>query len=179
MFSAANSKPHRAPGSLQRGGIILPILPVLVAAFIASAAHGQDETTVKAGLEIWKSSGCSDCHGPFANGDKDRDEAPTGANLRESRLDGAALKETIRCGRPGAGMPSFDEGAYTVRACGGRPLGPKPDDLYPTPRDLTLAEIDTLIVYLQARVIGHPRITRADCLYYFYDSDESMCEDYK
>src|SRR6201988_5397385 len=87
-------------------------------------AIAQTQERVKAGLEIWKSSGCADCHGSFANGEKDRDEAPTGANLRVSRLDGAALKETIRCGRPGAEMPSFDEGAYKVLAFGGRPLGP-------------------------------------------------------
>jgi mono/diheme cytochrome c family protein len=145
----------------------------------AGPALAQSEATVKAGLEIWKSSGCSDCHGPFANGDKQRDEAPTGANLRESRLAGNALKETIRCGRPRAGMPSFDEGAYTVRACGGRPLGPAPDDLYPAPRMLSLAEIDTLIAYLQARVVGRGDITRADCLFYYYDAPSDMCDDFK
>src|SRR5260370_39980251 len=28
-------------------------------------------------LEIWKSSGCADCDGAFADGDKARDQAPT------------------------------------------------------------------------------------------------------
>ena len=88
-----------------------------------TASSAQDEARVKAGLELWKTSGCADCHGAFADGEKDRDEAPTGANLRTSRLDAAGLKQTIGCGRPGADMPSFDEGAYTVRPCGGRPLG--------------------------------------------------------
>src|ERR1700719_2935553 len=64
----------------------------LFALMFATASFAQDETKVKAGLEIWKSSGCADCHGAFADGDKDRDEAPTGANLRTSRLDAAALK---------------------------------------------------------------------------------------
>ena len=140
MFPDANPKTDTAPESRRRGGLVIAALTV---AFMgASAAHAQDEATVKAGLEIWKSSGCSNCHGPFANGDKDDDEAPTGANLRTTRLDAAALKETIRCGRPGAGMPSFDEGAYKVRACGGAPVGPAPDDLYPAPRNLTLAEME-------------------------------------
>ena len=58
-------------------------------------------------------------------------------------------------------------------------LGPAPDDLYPTPRALSPADIDTLIVYLQARVVGHGRITRADCLYYYYDSPSSECDDLK
>ena len=43
----------------------------------------------------------------------------------------------------------------------------------------TTSLLDTLIVYLKARVIGHGRISRADCLYYFYDAPESMCDDYK
>jgi mono/diheme cytochrome c family protein len=144
-----------------------------------TASSAQDEARVKAGLELWKTSGCADCHGAFADGEKDRDEAPTGANLRTSRLDAAALKQTIGCGRPGADMPSFDEGAYTVRPCGGRPLGAAPDNLYPAPSKLSPAEIDTLVVYLQARIIGRGRITRDECLSYYYDALSSSCDDLK
>jgi mono/diheme cytochrome c family protein len=151
----------------------------VVALVYATAGVAQDETKVKAGLEIWKSSGCADCHGSFADGDKQRDEAPTGANLRTSRLDAAGLKQTISCGRPGADMPSFDEGAYTVHACAGKPLGPAPDNLYPAPSKLSPADIDTLIAYLQARVIGRGRITRDECLYYYYDALSSSCDDLK
>jgi mono/diheme cytochrome c family protein len=151
----------------------------VVALVYATASLAQDESKVKAGLELWKSSGCADCHGAFADGEKDRDEAPTGANLRTSRLDAAALKQTISCGRPGADMPSFDEGAYTARACGGRPLGAAPDNLYPAPKKLSPAEIDTLIAYLQARVIGRGRITRDECLFYYYDALSSSCDDLK
>lgn len=146
---------------------------------LATTSLAQDETKVKAGLEVWKSSGCADCHGSFADGDKARDEAPTGANLRASRLDAAALKQTITCGRPGADMPSFGEGAYTVHACAGRPLGPAPDNLYPASSKLSPAEIDTVIAYLQARVIGRGRITRDECLYYYYDALSSSCDDLK
>ena len=107
---------------LSRPAVAAVALAVGALAYV-TASFAQDEARVKAGLELWKTSGCADCHGAFADGEKDRDEAPTGANLRTSRLDAAALKQTIGCGRPGADMPSFDEGAYTVRACGGRPLG--------------------------------------------------------
>jgi hypothetical protein len=70
-------------------------------------------------------------------------------------LDEGALKLAISCGRPGgAGMPAFDEGAYKVRACYGRPMGAPPDNLYPTGVTLRPDEIDTVIVYLQARIIG-------------------------
>jgi mono/diheme cytochrome c family protein len=141
----------------------------------ASFAQGNDK--VKEGLEVWRSSGCADCHGPYADGDKQVDEAPTGANLRTARLDTAALKEVISCGRPGgAGMPAFDEDAYSVRACYGRPLGARPDDLYPTNRSLHPEEIDAVIAYLQARVIGRGRVTKEECLFYYSDRPEE-CDD--
>jgi Cytochrome c len=159
--------------------LISGITALAVGVVCSTAARAQDDAQMKAGLEVWRSSGCADCHGPFANGDKERDEAPTGADIRTSRLDAAALKLTISCGRPGgAGMPAFDEGAYKVRPCYNRPLGPPPDDLYPTPRTLTPEQIETVVAYLQARIVGRGRITRAECLAY-YDGDEDRCEDYK
>jgi mono/diheme cytochrome c family protein len=130
-------------------------------------------------LEVWKNSGCAECHGSFANGEKQRDESPTGANLRTARLDTAALKLVISCGRPGgAGMPSFDEGAYKVRACYDRPLGAPPDNLYPSGVTITPDQIDAVIAYLQARIIGRGPITKAECLNYYPDRPDE-CEDIK
>jgi mono/diheme cytochrome c family protein len=125
-----------------------------------------------------KGAGCADCHGKFADGSPDDDDFPTGADLRTTKLDTTALKLTIRCGRAGTGMPSFDEGAYVIRGCYGRPLGARPDNLQPTPRNLTLEEIDDVIAYLQTRIIGRGKITREECLAYF-DGQGDECEDYK
>jgi hypothetical protein len=44
---------------------------------------------------------------------------------------------------------------------------------------LSPAQIDTLIAYLQARVIGRGRITREECLYYYSDALSSSCDDLK
>lgn len=145
---------------------------------VTSATFAQNEDRVKTGLATWRNSGCADCHGAFADGEKQRDEAPTGANLRTTRLDAAALKQTISCGRPGTGMPSFDEGAYKVRACNGKALGDPPNDLYPAPTNLSQEQIDAVIAYLQARVIGKGRtITKQECLFYYADEPE-WCDDY-
>jgi mono/diheme cytochrome c family protein len=141
------------------------------------AVNAQDNKA-KAGLAVWRNSACADCHGPFADGEKEVDEAPTGANIRTSRLDDAALRQVIGCGRAGSGMPAFDEGAYTVRPCYGQALGPAPDNLYPTPRKLKPDEIDAVVSYLRARIIGRGRITLEECLSY-YDDQEDLCEDYK
>ena len=141
----------------------------------APAAFAQDK--VKAGMEIWKKVGCAECHGSFADGEKQRDESLTGANLRTTRHSAAELKVVISCGKPGgAGMPSFDEGAYKVRACYGQPFGAPPSNLYPTGVTLTPDEIDLVIAYRQARVIGKGRITKQECLAYYEDRPDE-CED--
>jgi len=140
----------------------------------SNTASAQNEGKVKAGLELWRGSGCADCHGAFANGEKQRDEAPTGADLRTSRLDGAALKLTIGCGRPGAEMPAFGDDAYTARACSAQAGG----ELYPAPRTLTADEIDAVVAYLQARIVGRGRITKAECLAY-YDDRPGWCDEYR
>ena len=40
------------------------------------------------------------------------------------------------------------------------------------------AEIDAIIAYLRARIIGRGQITREECLSY-YDDKSEWCEDYK
>jgi hypothetical protein len=101
---------------------------------LSSVAFGQDNTRVMAGLATWKTAGCVDCHGKVADGNPDDDDFPIGADLRATRLDAAAMRQTISCGRPGTGMPSFDEGAYIVRNCNGQRTGIRPSGLQPTPR---------------------------------------------
>ena len=155
-------------------GAAVVILTAAVTA-LATAVLAQDDGKVKAGLEAWKTAGCADCHGSFADGDKARDEAPTGANLRTTRLDAAALTQVIRCGRPMADMPKFDADAYTKQGCYGQTLGPVPDGLYPTPRALSPAEIEAVVAYLQARIIGHGKVTSQECAAYYAEVADSFC----
>jgi len=162
---------------LNRGISVSGVILVASLGIFSTTLTTFAQDKVKAGLEVWKKVGCAECHGSFADGEKQRDESPTGANLRTTRLDTAALKLTISCGKPGgAGMPAFDEGAYKVRACYGRPLGAPPDNLYPAGATLTPDEIDTVIAYLQARIIGKGRITKQECLAYYEDRPDE-CDD--
>jgi mono/diheme cytochrome c family protein len=145
----------------------------------ASAGHAQVDAKARSGLEVWKSAGCSMCHGPFADGNNQNDDYPMGANLRVTRLDADGLKLTISCGRPGTGMPSFDEGAYTLRSCYQQPLGDAANDLYPAPAKLNPSQIDAVIAYLQARIIGRGKITRQECVAYYEGYDSDLCADYQ
>jgi mono/diheme cytochrome c family protein len=153
------------------GTVVLTVTAIALGC--SSLALAQNEDKVKAGLEVWKTSGCSDCHGALANGEKERDESPTGANLRTARLDAAALKKAISCGRVGAEMPAFIAGAGSAPACSGQGAGE-----YPAPRTLTSDEIDAVVAYLQARIVGRGRMTKTECLAY-YDNQEDMCVDYQ
>jgi mono/diheme cytochrome c family protein len=167
-------------GKCERPRDLGPVILSLAVATLAFATMtlAQDSDRVKAGLAMWKTAGCADCHGPFADGDREDDDFPIGANLRTTKLDPAAVQMTIRCGRAATGMPSFDEDAYTTRECYGRPRGTRPDNLQPTSSTLTLDEIDLVIAYLQARIIGRGKITREECLFYYEDQPET-CDDYK
>ena len=159
----------------------ITITVIVLFALIIVSTHfvrAQDNDKVGAGLWTWKTSGCADCHGPFADGDRDDDDFPIGANLRTTKLDAGALKETIRCGRVGTGMPAFEDGAYIVHSCYGRPLGSTLGKLEPSARKLIGDEIDAVIAYLQASIIGRGRITQKECLAY-YDDQPDVCEDYK
>jgi Cytochrome C oxidase, cbb3-type, subunit III len=178
--TAMMPKINSGPKSRSRGNFLAhAFVHVLTAAALVHSTMtlAQDQDKVKAGLEVWKSSGCADCHGPFADGNPEDGDYPIGANLRAARLDTAGLKQTIRCGRPGTGMPSFEEGAYKVGACYGRPLGAAPDNLQPTPRSLSSNEIDAVVAYLQARIVGHGKITREECLSYYEGKED--CNDIK
>jgi len=139
---------------------------VLSCATAVFAQQGEDK--VKAGVAAWRNSGCADCHGAFANGEKERDESPTGADLRRTRLNAQELKLAIRCGRPGTGMPSFDEGASGCPGGGGD---------YPAPAKLSAEQIDNVVAYLQARIVGKGKITKQECLLYYTDKPD-WCDDY-
>ncbi len=160
--------------------IICGVTAMLIAGVAAIAdGYAQDasqDAKVKAGLAVWKTAGCPDCHGPFADGDKQVDEAPTGANLRTTRLDTDILTETIRCGRPGAGMPAFDADAYEKHGCYGAPAGDPPDGLDPPPRTLSPAEIADVVTYLKARIIGRRAVTPEECAFYYEDEASTACK---
>jgi hypothetical protein len=79
---------------------VFAVVGVTAVAF-STAAFAEDNGQVISGLATWKSAGCADCHGKFADGNPDDDDFPTGADLRTTRLDTAAIRQTIMCGRPG------------------------------------------------------------------------------
>ena len=80
---------------------------------------------------------------------------PDGANLRETRLDRAALIMTIKCGLPGTGMPPFDKFAYSDGRCYGlkqADLAKAGQRMSDPPATLQNREIEFLADFMFAKV---------------------------
>jgi mono/diheme cytochrome c family protein len=127
------------------------ILSLLFGASFSVAA--QDAARLAAGEEAWDKAGCLQCHGSSGEGGAGG-EFPAGPSLRKTRLDRAGLTETISCGLPGTQMPGWLDDAYTQRPCYGFPNGPAPDGTTLTPV-LSANEVEALVDYLLAKIVGH------------------------
>src|SRR6266480_2149830 len=92
-----------------RAGIVtggLAALAVVAAFASSSAAFAQSADDIAAGRQLFLQKGnCQSCHGWAGDGRKMDSQMPDGANLRESKLGRGELIVTIKCGRPGRGMP--------------------------------------------------------------------------
>lgn len=119
---------------------------------LGSLAFAQDAARVAEGEAVWNKGDCASCHGASGAGGLGGG-TPVGPSLRKTKLDRAALKDTISCGRPGAEMPSFLRRAYVETPCFGLPAGPAPERTRLIPV-LTAGEIDALLDYLMAKIVG-------------------------
>jgi mono/diheme cytochrome c family protein len=128
-------------------------LSLAAACSFVQCAPARAQHRVAAGEAAWDKAGCVQCHGSNGEGGNGG-EFPAGPSLHTTRLDRAALVETISCGLPGTAMPSWLDDAYTKRACYGFPPGPPPAEITATPV-LSAAEIEALIDFLAAKFIGH------------------------
>src|SRR5438045_6103881 len=95
------------------------IIALAIVALALARAQAPAPADVAEGMNLYLQKGdCQACHGWAADGRKMDSQMPDGSNLRETRLDRARLIQTIKCGRPGTGMPAFDRLAYSDGRCG-------------------------------------------------------------
>ncbi len=144
---------------------------------ISGPALAQDAAQVEEGLAVWKRGGCTTCHGTFAEGGEGGD-APAGPSLRKTKLERGDLMETIACGRPGSQMPFNLAGAYTEVSCWGMAVGEVADGTK-AGRSLTAVEIEAMVEYLMARVVGKGEITLEECALYYGDPANFGCRRYQ
>jgi hypothetical protein len=160
---------------------------VMAAIFVAAVARGQEQPAPNAsdvadGLRLFEQKGnCQACHGWSGDGHKTDNQMPDGANLRETKLNRAGLVLLIKCGKLNSQMPAFDKFAYSDGRC----YGKKEADLkaYPTrmpdpPATLQQREIDLVVDFLLAKIVGKGPMDRAKCID-FWGSEADVCKEFK
>jgi mono/diheme cytochrome c family protein len=156
---------------------------VMMVLFSALAAWAQDAdpSDLTEGGRLFRQKGnCQACHGWAGDGRKMDAQMPDGANLRESTLDRQNFTMTIKCGRPGTGMPPFDKFAYSDGRCYGlkqadlRASGSRMPD---PPATLQQREIDTIVDFLFEKVVKQGPMDRAKCIE-FWGSEVEACGEF-
>jgi len=142
-------------------------------------AQAPDASDVAEGMRLYLQKGdCQSCHGWAADGRKMDSQMPDGSNLRETRLDRARLVTTIKCGRPGTGMPAFDKFAYTDGRCFGMKQADLKSPMPDPPATFQPREIELVVDFLMAKVVGKGPMDRAKCIEY-WGSEVEACRGLK
>jgi hypothetical protein len=167
----------------KRSGAALRVVftaAALAALMAARGAQAQDAADHAEGMRLFlQKANCQACHGWAGDGRKMDNQMPDGPNLRESALDRAAVTLTIRCGRPGRNMPAFDRLAYSDGRCYGMKdadLKKSQLTLFDPAATLQPREIETLVDFLFAKVMGKGRMDRAKCAEY-WGSEVEACRE--
>jgi hypothetical protein len=166
-------------------GSVVTVLLVTAAALLTEpkSTHAQtaEAENIAEGMRIFRQKGdCQACHGWAGDGRKMDSQMPDGANLRTTKLDREKLIIAVKCGIPGKPMPPFDRLAYSDGRC----YGMRQADLqrmgvsFPDPpATLQPREIETVVDFLFAKVIGKGPMDRAKCIEY-WGSDVSTCSEF-
>ena len=146
-----------------------------------SAAQAPNAEDVAEGMRLYRQKGdCQACHGWAADGRKMDSQMPDGANLRTTRLNRDNLITAIKCGRPGKSMPAFDRLAYSDGRCymmKEADLKRQNLQLPDPPATLQPREVEMIVDFLFAKVIGKGPMDRAACIEY-WGSDVDACREF-
>jgi mono/diheme cytochrome c family protein len=138
---------------------------------LALPAAAQTAAEIGLGKRLYQAKAeCGHCHGWSGDGAGDPLSPGKAANLRETKLDHDQLVEVIRCGVPGGtAMPRFDRFAWTEgEKCFGMTAADVGDKKPTGPTaELSKREIEAIVAYLEAKVIGKGPPTVAECEEFF------------
>ena len=172
---------HLERKSHRRLAVSTVFATVLVVTGSAVQAQTPSAEDIAAGGQLFRQkANCQACHGWAGDGRKIDNQMPDGANLRETTLERKDLITVIKCGRPGTGMPAFDRFGYSDGRCYGlkqADLRARGLTMSDPPATLIQSEIDTLVDFLYAKVIGKGPMNHAKCIE-FWGSDLEVCKEF-
>jgi mono/diheme cytochrome c family protein len=171
----------RSPASFLVAATSVAVVVTTLLAAPLARAQSADPADIADGMRLFRQKGnCQSCHGWAGDGRKMDSQMPDGADLRETRLDRDDLITTIKCGRPGTGMPAFDKFAYSDGRCYGLKQADikRPEMQLPDPAATLLPrEIGLVVDFLSAKVIGKGAMDRAKCIE-FWGSEVDVCREF-
>jgi len=160
--------------------LIAAVLTVLAAgrAYAQDASSAEQARVIAQGKDIFKTKAtCQFCHKWDASGDQGY--GGNALSLRATKLTPAQVAETVKCGRPGTGMPYHDRFAYTDKRCYGYTREEMGKDMPPAGNDfLSNREVEAVVKYLFARDVGKGPATYDDCVD-FWGKDTKQCDPMK
>jgi mono/diheme cytochrome c family protein len=142
------------------------------------AQSAEAQRAIAQGKDIFKTKAtCQFCHKWDASGDQGY--GGNAFSLRATKLNPAQVAQTIKCGRPGTGMPYHDQFAYTDKRCYGVTREQLGDAMPPEPNAfLNDDEIDAVVKYLFATDVGRGPSTYQDCVA-FWGTETRQCDPMK
>jgi mono/diheme cytochrome c family protein len=138
----------------------------------------EEQRVIAQGKDIFKTKAtCQFCHKWDASGDQGY--GGNALSLRATKLSLAQVAETVKCGRPGTGMPYHDSLAYTDKRCYGVTREQLGNAMPPEPNAfLNDDEINAVVKYLFAKDVGRGPSTYQDCVD-FWGTETRQCEPMK
>jgi len=143
----------------------------------AQAPSAEEARAIEFGKGIFKEkANCQYCHKWDASGDTGY--GGVALSLRKTALNREQLTEVVKCGRPLTGMPYHDRLSYTDKRCYGATRADLGKDVPPMGEFLSAREIDAVVQYLFAKVVGHGPATYEDCVD-FWGANTRQCDPMK
>jgi mono/diheme cytochrome c family protein len=158
----------------------VPAGAIALAAVLFVGTSNAAENNPESGQAVFKRANCVGCH--KWHGDGGGGYGGAALSLRKTELDKQQIMETVRCGRPGTGMPYFSHDSY--------PSDGAPQCYNLTGKDLETMHVAQANVFLRPEEIaavaeyvisfikgkGEPNL--ADCIA-FFGEDSKACDVYK
>jgi hypothetical protein len=177
---------NRRKDSMRLHSLGAPVAAAIMAVAFSVGAPGQEQKPLDAGdvadgMRLYQQKGnCQSCHGWAGDGRKTDSQMPDGPNLRDLKLNRAALIMIIKCGILNSQMPAFDKFAYSDRRCYGKTqadLKSYPNRMPDPPATLQQREIDLIADFLIAKIVGKGPMDRAKCVE-FWGSETDACKEF-
>lgn len=153
------------------------IFAMLVSMSVASGQTAPSTDPTDIGKAVYKRANCFGCHKWHGNGGGGY--GGDALSLRKTQLTRDQIVETVKCGRPGTGMPYFARGSYATDKCYSMNRQEVGDQAPPEGGTfLRPNDIEAVADYVLAHIKGKGDPDYEECVTFFGNTSR-VCDIYK